>query len=130
MTKISKYLPFVLGAGFIFFGAQKFGTENAVFEIIAERSGLSFFEPHIRRLTGIAELFAGLFLILPSTRKHASLLGLAILLGAVGFHLSPWLGINVPGIGHGLFFTALAMTVLNTVLVKQYFLSSSQRQLD
>jgi len=50
MTKISKYLPFVLGAGFIFFGAQKFGAENAVFEIIAERSGLSFFEPHIRRL--------------------------------------------------------------------------------
>jgi len=23
--------------------------------------------------------------------------------GAIGFHLSPWLGINVPGMGHGLF---------------------------
>jgi len=128
MTKFTKYLPLVLGAGFIFFGAQKFGAENAIFEIIAERSGLSFFEPHIRRLTGVAELAAGLLLILPRTRKLASLLGFGILLGAVGFHLSPWLGINVPGIGHGLFFTAFAMTALNTVLIKHYFVGSTQPQ--
>ena len=129
MFKFSKYLPLLLGAGFIFFGAQKFGAENAVFEIIAERSGLSFFEPHIRRLTGVVELVAGLLLILPSSRKLGALFGLTILLGAVGFHLSPWLGINVPGIGHGLFFTALAMTALNLALIKQYFLGSPQPQL-
>ncbi len=123
MEKFFKILPLTLGAGFLFFGAQKFGATNPVFDIIAERSGISLFEPTIRYLTGVGEIATGALLLWPSlsTRLLGLMSGLAILLGAIGFHLSPWLGINVPGIGHGLFFTALLMTALNLYLIRQYF---------
>lgn len=116
-----KYLPYALGAGLKFFGVQKFGAENLVFEIIAERSGVDLFEPLVRRLTGIAEILTGLLLFVPRTQKLAGLGSLAILLGAIGFHLSPWLGINVPGIGHGLFATATIMTLLNLFIIRGHF---------
>lgn len=117
MTRIATRtaLPLALAAGFAFFGAQKFGAENIVFEIIAERSGLPIFEPHVRLATGVAELATAALLIAPSTRLLGSLFGLAILLGAIAFHLSPWLGIVVPGVGIGLFMTAVAMTLLTAL---------------
>lgn len=123
MSKATLALSLVLAAGFVFFGVQKFGAENIVFETLAERSGIFLFEPYIRYLTGIGELTAAvLLLLLPRTRLVGALIGLGLLVGAIGFHLSPWLGINVPTIGHGLFYTALAMTALtvtNTVLLKK-----------
>ena len=44
-SKTTLALSLALAAGFIFFGVQKFGAENIVFETIAQRSGLSFFDP-------------------------------------------------------------------------------------
>lgn len=108
-------LSFVLAAGFVFFGVQKFGAENIVFETLAERSGLAMFEPVVRIFTGIAELVTALFLIIPKTRFTGALAGLGILAGAIGFHLSPWLGINVPTIGHFLFIAAVSMFVLSLI---------------
>jgi uncharacterized membrane protein len=127
MGKLTLILSLVLAIGFAFFGVQKFGAENIVFETIAERSGISLFEPTIRYLTGLAELaVAGLFLI-PRTRLLAALGGFGLLVGAIGFHLSPWLGINVPTIGHGLFFTALALFVLT--IVTAFLLQKEGRKL-
>ena len=108
-------LSFVLAAGFVFFGVQKFGAENIVFETLADRSGLAIFEPGVRIFTGIAELATALFLIFPKTRFTGALAGLGILAGAIGFHLSPWLGINVPTIGHFLFIAAVSMFVLSLI---------------
>jgi uncharacterized membrane protein YphA (DoxX/SURF4 family) len=122
VTKITLILSLILAAGFAFFGVQKFGAENIVFETLADRSGLSLFEPTIRYVTGLAELTVAVLFLIPRTRLLAALGGLAILVGAIGFHLSPWLGINVPTIGHGLFFTALGLFVLtglNSVLLKK-----------
>ena len=116
MKKITLALTLIVAAGFIFFGVQKFGAENIVFETIAERSGISLFEPLIRMLTGVAEVGTAILILIPRTRLLGALAGLGVLAGAIGFHLSPWLGINVPGIGHGLFFTALGLTVLTATL--------------
>ena len=116
MKKIILILALIVAAGFFFFGVQKFGAENIVFETIAERSGISLFEPLIRMLTGVAEVGTSILIITPRTRLLGALAGLGVLAGAIGFHLSPWLGINVPGIGHGLFFTALGLTVLTATL--------------
>lgn len=118
-----KHLPLILSlivaALFLFFGVQKFiANPNPIFSIIAERSGISLFEPGIRMITGVAELGAGLLILLPKTRKLGALLGLAIVSGAILFHLSPWLGISVPGMGHGLFITAVVLFVLNLILIK------------
>ena len=116
MKNVVLILALVVAAGFIFFGVQKFGAENIVFETIAERSGISLFEPLIRMLTGVAEVGTAILILIPRTRLLGALAGLGVLAGAIGFHLSPWLGINVPGIGHGLFFTALGLTVLTATL--------------
>ena len=119
MSRTLKTLPYALATGFVFFGVQKFGAENLVFEIIADRSGIALFEPHARIATGLAELGTAALLVFPNARARllGGLLGLTVLLGAIAFHLSPWLGVVVPGIGIGLFLTALALTALTAVFV-------------
>ena len=114
-SKKTLFLSLALAAGFIFFGVQKFGAENIVLETIAERSGLGFFEPYVRMMTGVAELLSAVLLLVPKTRLLGALAGTGVLLGAIGFHLSPWLGINVPEVGHFLFFVAVAMLILSLV---------------
>ena len=115
LEKFFDILAYVLAAGFLFFGVQKFGATNEVFDIIAQRSGISLFEPGIRVLTGMAEIAVAVMLVLPKARTRilGAGLGYILLVGAIGFHVSPWLGINVPGIGHGLFFTAVALLTIN-----------------
>lgn len=121
-SKPTLALSLALTAGFIFFGAQKSGAENIVFETIAERSGLPIFEPYVRWFTGVAELAIALLLLIPRTRFLGALGGAGLLLGAIGFHLSPWLGINVPTIGHFLFIAAVTMfaaSLINLVLLRK-----------
>jgi len=116
MKKLPLILSLLAAALFIFFGVQKFGATNPVFSIIAERSGISLFEPVIRMLTGVAEISTAILILIPRTRLLGALAGLGVLIGAIGFHLSPWLGINVPGIGHGLFIVAVIMFVVTALL--------------
>ena len=117
-NKAPLILSILLAVGFVFFGVQKFGAENIVFETIAERSGMAFFEPYVRMFTGVSEILAAILLLIPRTRLAGGLMGLGLLVGAIGFHLSPWLGINVPTIGHFLFITACIMTVLSVINLK------------
>lgn len=114
-SKIILALSLALAGGFIFFGVQKFGAENIVFETIAQRSGLTIFDPYIRMFTGAAELFIALLLLMPRTRFLGTLGGIGLLIGAIGFHLSPWLGINVPTIGHFLFISAVTMLAVSLI---------------
>ena len=79
-------------AASVFFGP----SPNAVFGLIASRSGLAFFEPGMRYFTGVLEVLAVLLLVLPRTRAAGAFLALAVVLGAICFHLSPWLGISLP----------------------------------
>lgn len=116
MKKLALGLSLVVAAGFLFFGVQKFGAENIIFSIIAERSGISLFEPVIRMLTGVAEIGTAILILIPRTRLLGALAGLGVLAGAIGFHLSPWLGISIPGMGHGLFIMALVLTALTAAL--------------
>ncbi|MGE0408545.1 MAG: DoxX family protein [Amphiplicatus sp.] len=96
MSKLLKHAPALLLAVFLaMMGVQKFGAENVIFATIAERSGVSLFEPQIRMLVGVAEIIAAILLLLPRTRLFGALGAVAIIGGAIGFHLSPWLGISV-----------------------------------
>ncbi|MEP3890344.1 MAG: DoxX family protein [Hellea sp.] len=116
MRKLVIALSLAVTAGFLFFGLQKFGASNPIFSVIAEKSGISIFEPVVRMLTGVAEIITAILILVPRTRLLGALGGLAVLAGAIGFHLSPWLGINVPGMGHSLFIMALALLALNATL--------------
>ncbi len=96
MTLLRWVLAIVLAVFFIIMGVQKFTGPNPVFQYIAEHSGMAFFEPQVRMATGAAEILAALLILVPRTRLLGALLAIAVLGGALVFHLSPWLGINAP----------------------------------
>ena len=76
---------------------QLFGpTPSPVFGMVEVKSGIAFFEPYGRYLTAAAELAAVALLLWPRTRDYGAILALVISLVAIGFHLSPWLGIVIP----------------------------------
>lgn len=96
MQKYLTHIPAALLAAFlVMMGIQKFGADNIIFATIAKNSGIDLFEPAIRMAVGASELAAALLLIIPKTRLIGALGSLGIIGGAIGFHLSPWLGINV-----------------------------------
>jgi uncharacterized membrane protein YphA (DoxX/SURF4 family) len=119
--KIIKWgIALLLSVFFIFMGVQKFGSDNVIFTTIAANSGIGLFEPFVRILVGVAELIAAVLLLIPAARFLGALLGLGILFGAIGFHLSPWLGIFVPMESGGdpspmLFIMAIFFTGINVV---------------
>lgn len=79
-------------------GAVKFldpAGQNIVFQTIAERSGISLFEPAGRVVTGLLELIAAVCLLLPMVRRFGAFLSALVSGGAVAMHLSPWLGREV-----------------------------------
>ena len=96
MTVLRWMLAVILSIFFIIMGVQKFGGPNPVFQYIADHSGMAFFEPQVRLATGTAEITAALLVLVPRTRIFGALLAIAVLGGALAFHVSPWLGINAP----------------------------------
>lgn len=100
--------------------------ENIVFQTLAERSRYDIFEPVGRVVTALLELLAALLLLLPFTRRAGAVLAFVILAGAIGFHLSPWLGQEIPVSldpastetdGGGLFALAIAMIVASILVM-------------
>lgn len=71
-------------------------SPNPIFALIAGRSGIALFEPFVRIATGLAEVASAVLLVLPRTRRFGAALAAAITLGAIGFHLTPWLGVQLP----------------------------------
>lgn len=63
-------------------------------------------EPIGRIGSGIAELIAGVLLLIPTFRIYGSIIGLGVISGAIFFHLTK-LGIEVQGDGGLLFYYAL-----------------------
>jgi hypothetical protein len=69
---------------------------NVVFPTLAERSGYYLFEPTGRYVVSLLEVVAAVLLILPWTRRIGAGLAILVTAGAVGAHLTPWLGIQIP----------------------------------
>ncbi|MEM9740759.1 MAG: hypothetical protein AAF829_12930 [Pseudomonadota bacterium] len=98
--------------------------QNIVFATMADRSGIALFEPAGRVAVAFSELFAALLLLVPWSRRFGAVISFFVLSGAVGFHLSPWLGREIPtGLepgaatdGGALFMLAIAMLVVSILL--------------
>ena len=69
---------------------------NVVFPMLAENSGYYLFEPTGRYVVSLLEVAAALLMILPWTRRIGAGIAILVTAGAVGAHLTPWLGIQVP----------------------------------
>jgi uncharacterized membrane protein YphA (DoxX/SURF4 family) len=95
-------LALAIGGFLIFFGVMKFTGGAHIFPYIeykAAGAGVPFAEfayPLGNYATGALELLAGVLVILPMTRSFGAKLAVLPFLGAVGFHLSPFLGVVTP----------------------------------
>lgn len=95
MSAINRILTYALGLFLVSSGVAKF-TGGHVFQYIEHQSGVDVFYPYVNHATGVAEIVVGLMILLPSTRLLGAIGATAVLGGAIGFHLSPWLGISMP----------------------------------
>lgn len=98
-------------------------ARNVVFPLLADYSGIAYFEPTGRLATGAAEALAALLLILPWTRRLGAILAVLVAVGAVAAHVL-WLGIALPveigstqTDGGQLFYLALALLAASVLLV-------------
>ncbi len=95
-------LSLAVGGFLIMFGVMKFAGMAFIFPYIEYKAGAAglplaeLFFPFLSYATGALEVVAGVLVILPLTRGLGALLSVASLLGAVIFHLSPYLGIVTP----------------------------------
>lgn len=102
MTILRWALALAVGGFLVFFGVMKFSGGAHIFPYIeyqAGAAGAPFAElayPLGNYATGGLELLAGILLIIPATRALGSKLAILPFLGAVGFHLSPFLGVTTP----------------------------------
>ncbi len=71
-------------------------TPNAIFGMIALRSGIHFAEPWGRYAVTALQLLAVLLVIIPVTRSRGAMLALVLSAAAIVLHLSPWLGVQLP----------------------------------
>lgn len=71
-------------------------SPNAVFGLIAMKTGVSAFEPNGRYAAGALQGIAAVLLLLPRLRAMGAALGLGLSLAAVALHLTPWLGVELP----------------------------------
>lgn len=95
MHLLNRLLTIGLGLFLISAGIAKFTTGH-VFQYIEFTSGIDLFYPFVNNLTGIAEVLAGLAILSPRTRLVGALGAAGLMVGAIAFHLSPWLGISIP----------------------------------
>ncbi len=88
--------------------------DHAVFAALADRTGLTLFEPAGRFVAGVLELLAALLILVPFTRRLGA--GMLVIMFGVGLglHLSPWLGREVMMAGG---MTDDGVQFLNTVIV-------------
>lgn len=100
--------------------------DNIVFQTLATKSGIALFEPTGRAVTGILEIIAAFFLLIPFTRRFGAVVSTVILGGAVALHMSPWLGREIPVSlnpsstatdGGALFTLAIVMLVASLLLL-------------
>lgn len=95
MSLFNRILTYALGLFLVSSGIAKF-TGGHVFQYLEFQSGLDIFFPYINHATGMAEILAGVFVLFRTTRLAGAAIAAGIMAGAIGFHLSPWLGVSIP----------------------------------
>ncbi len=95
MTILNRLFTIALGLFLISAGIAKFTTGH-VFQYIEFKSGIDLFYPFVNNLTGIAEILAGAAILYRPTRLLGAASAAVLMVGAIGFHLSPWLGTSIP----------------------------------
>lgn len=94
-VRIALVLTWSLALFLISSGAAKF-LGGHVFQYIEHQSGIGFFHPFSNAVVGAVEVVAGACILFRRTRLVGASVASFVMIGAVAFHLSPWLGVSVP----------------------------------
>ena len=125
MENVHRYGPWVLSIyiAFVFVQSLFFKFTSApesihIFQTIEDWIGLGFFEPGMRYLIGVAELIFAILVLIPATRIIGAMGALAVISGALFFHLVSPLGVVVQGdptlfiMAVGVFLSAIGLLYL------------------
>lgn len=102
MTIVKWVLALAIGGFLLMFGFMKFSGGAHIFPFIEYKAGAAgvplaeLAYPLGNYATGALEVLAGALLIIPATRRLGAQVAILPFLGAVLFHLSPFLGISTP----------------------------------
>lgn len=90
MKKFVKYIPHIAFAA-LMIGFGAIGKLTGAAPAVAMFETINLFglgESTGRILVGLGQLFAGIGIFFPATRKSAAVIGMAIMAGAIYFHLT------------------------------------------
>ena len=120
-STVKKALPYVLAVFiayvFLKYLPYKFAKGSHLFQVLEDWSGLKWFEPHGRYLIGGAELLACVLLFIPRLQSLGGLLSLALMSGAIFFHVFTPLGIDPYNDGAKLFTQAVGVWLSSLVIL-------------
>jgi uncharacterized membrane protein YphA (DoxX/SURF4 family) len=113
---LSAYIAvvFVQSLFFKFTGAPE---SIYIFSTLRDWSGISLFEPAGRWIIGLSELTASILLFVPRTRIFGAALAIAIMTGAIFFHLFSPIGVVILGDGGELFTLACGVWISGWVIL-------------
>lgn len=66
--------------------------QHTVFATLAQKSGITLFEPAGRFVAGVLELVAAILILLPFSRRFGAVIAVVLYGAGLVLHLSPWLG--------------------------------------
>ncbi|NOT39424.1 MAG: hypothetical protein HOP13_02925 [Alphaproteobacteria bacterium] len=113
---LSLYVAFVFVQSLFF---KWTGSEESVFIFATLRdwSGIGLFEPFGRFFIGLCELAASILLFVPRARIWGAGMALAIITGAIFFHLFTPLGVEIKGDGGLLFALACGVWLASAAIL-------------
>ena len=113
---LSAYIAavFVQSLFFKFTGAPE---SIYIFSTLRDWSGIALFEPAGRWIIGLSELTASILLFVPRTRIFGGALAIAIMTGAIFFHLFSPIGVVILGDGGELFTLACGVWISGWVIL-------------
>ncbi|MEH6633775.1 MAG: hypothetical protein V7776_23525 [Halopseudomonas aestusnigri] len=121
MSIIKRILPYLLAIFmayvFLRYLPHKFEKGSHLFQVLEDWSGLVWFEPHGRYLTGGMELLACILLFIPRLQALGGLLSVALMSGAIFFHVFTPLGIDPYNDGAQLFIQAIGVLFSGLVII-------------
>ena len=113
---LSLYIAFVFVQS-LFFKFTGSAESIYIFSTLRDWSGISLFEPFGRWFIGSCELVASILLFVPHARIWGAGMALAIISGAIVFHLFTPLGVEILGDGGLLFAMACGVWVSATTIL-------------
>jgi hypothetical protein len=110
---LAAYIAYIL----LWYLPFKFYPDSYLFQVLEDWSGLPWFEPYFRYVTGGVEAVASLLLFIPGLQVAGAAVAFGTMTGAIFFHLFTPLGVDPYHDGGTLFKEACTNLVLSAAIL-------------